>query len=226
VAIAFGEAGAAVAVNYKESPAMADETVSRIAQAGAQAESFRADVGDCGQVERMLQDIRTRFGRIDIVVNNAGVVRDTLLLEMSDEDWQEVLNTNLYGAFYCCRAVAGEMIARRWGRIINISSISGLRGRKGQSNYAAAKGAVNAFTMSLAKELGSKGITVNAIAPGLIETDMTRGLLPSAQTWIRDWVALHRVGRPEEVASVALFLASEAAAYITGQVIVVDGGIG
>jgi len=167
----------------------------------------------------------SHFGHLDILVNNAGIVRDLLLLQMEDNDWQDVLRVNLGGTYSCSKSVAEAMVMRRWGRIINLSSIVGTRGRKGQTNYAASKGAINAFTCSLAFELGPKGITVNAIAPGLIRTDMTEAILPLAEEFVRDRIALRRAGKPEDVASLAVFLASDEASYITGQVITVDGGM-
>ncbi len=225
IALALANAGAAVTVNYRENGAMADEVVQEIEKGGGKAVCWRADVGDAGQAEGMVEGVASRFGHLDILVNNAGIVRDSLLLQMEKNDWQDVLRVNLEGTYNCSRSVAEAMVMRRWGRIINLTSIVGTRGRKGQTNYAASKGAINAFTCSLASELGPKGITVNAIAPGLIRTDMTEAILPLAEEFVRDRIALRRVGKPEDVASLAVFLASEEASYITGQVITVDGGM-
>jgi 3-oxoacyl-[acyl-carrier protein] reductase len=225
IALGLAEAGATVAVNYRQSETMAHEVVREIERNGGRARAWRADVGDGAQVEAMTEEITALFGRLDILVNNAGVIRDLLLLEMNERDWATVLQTNLSGVYHCSRAAVRGMMMRRWGRIINLSSVAALRGGKGQTNYSASKGAINAFTHSLAAELGPKGITVNAIAPGLIATDMSQGVLPFANGWVRERIALRRVGRPEDIAPLAVFLASEGASYITGQIITADGGM-
>jgi len=225
IALALSAAGAKVAVNYRESEAAAHAVVQEIERGGGMALTWRADVGAVAQVEAMVEGVTSRFGPMDILVNNAGVIRDNLLLQMKEEDWKAVLHTNLWGVYHCCQAAVKGMLLKRWGRIINVSSVRAEIGGKGQSNYAASKGAINAFTHSLAAELGPKGITVNAIAPGLIATDMSQGLLPLAEGFVRERIALRRPGKPEEVAAIAVFLASEAAGYITGQVITVDGGM-
>ncbi len=225
IALALAEAGATVAVNYKDNEELANGVVREIEQNGGTAIAWRADVADTNQTAAMIEEISSRFNRLDILINNAGVVRDFLLLEMAEEDWREVLQTNSFGVYHCSKAVLKGMVMRRWGRIINLSSVAAVRGGRGQSNYAASKGAINAFTRSLAAEVGPKGITVNAIAPGLIVTDMSQGVLAFSDHLVRERIALRRLGQPKDVAPLAVFLCSEAADYITGQVIYVDGGM-
>lgn len=225
IAFALAEAGATVAVNYRENKALAEEVVREIEKNDGKAIPWCADVADANQVRAMVEGLSSHFDHLDILVNNAGIIRDLLLLEMEEKDWEAVLQTNLFGVYHCSRAVLRPMIMRRWGRIINLSSVAGMKGGRGQSNYAASKGAINAFTRSLAAEVGPKGITVNAIAPGLIATDMSRGVLALSDGVVRERIALRRVGKPADVAPLAVFLASEAAGYITGQVIHVDGGM-
>jgi 3-oxoacyl-[acyl-carrier protein] reductase len=222
---ALAAAGAAVVVNYRQDEAAAGKVVAEIQRQGGDASAWQADVRDGQAVSAMISGVVSGRGRLDILVNNAGIIRDALVPEMQDAEWSAVLDTNLSGVFNCSRLAARHMMRARWGRIINMSSASARRGNKGQGNYAAAKAAVNALTRVMATELGAKGVTVNAVAPGLIETDMTRALLPFAETLVRERVPVRRLGRPEDIAPLIVFLASEQAAYITGQVFAVDGGL-
>lgn len=224
-ALALAQAGAAVVINYARSDKEARLVLEEIEQAGGRAALAQADVADYQACENMVQCALDHFQRIDILINNAGITRDNLLARMKPDEWQEVLDTNLTGTFNCTRAVIKPLLKQKsGGRIINITSVAGLYGNSGQANYAAAKGGVISFTRSLAKELGSRRITVNAVAPGVIETDMTARLPESVKAQMLARIALERFGRPEDVAEVILFLAA-AGAYITGQVIAVDGGI-
>jgi 3-oxoacyl-[acyl-carrier protein] reductase len=192
---------------------------------GGASRGYAADVADTGQVTALIEAVERDFGSLDILVNNAGLTRDNILLRLKDDDWDAVLTANLRGAFASVRAAARGMMKRRWGRIINISSVVGLIGNKGQSNYAASKAGLIGFTKSVAKEFASRNILANVIAPGFIETDMTNALPEEARKALLDSIALGRLGRPEDVAAAVLFLASDLAAYVTGQVLVVDGGM-
>ena len=198
----------------------------RVAQEiGSAAFALEVDVSNSKAVDETVRKVIERFGRIDVLVNNAGVTKDTLLLRMTDEDWERVLKINLSGTFFFTRAAAKYMMKERYGRIINISSIIGLAGNAGQANYAASKAGIIGFTKSCAKELAARNILVNAVAPGFIETPMTRGLPEEAKNNYLKAIPLNRFGKPEDIARVVLFLASEDASYITGQVLVVDGGM-
>lgn len=223
VALALATEGANVVVNYGRSQDAASEVVEKIQAAGGEAIAIQGDVSDAEQVEKLIEQTRNRFSRLDVLVNNAGITRDTLMLKMKPQQWQEVLNLNLTGVFLCTQAASKIMLKQRSGRIINITSVAGLMGNPGQSNYSAAKAGVIGFTKSVAKELASRGITANAVAPGFIATDMTSKL--DAEK-ILPYIPLNRYGQPEDVAGMVRFLAADpAAAYITGQTFNVDGGM-
>ncbi|MEL6602490.1 MAG: 3-oxoacyl-[acyl-carrier-protein] reductase [Cyanobacteria bacterium J06614_10] len=227
-ALALANEGAKVVVNYARSSGAADEVVAAIGQTstqtGAEAVALQADVSQADQVDALVQATMDKFGRIDVLVNNAGITRDTLLLRMKPADWQAVIDLNLTGVFLCTRAVSKIMLKQRSGRIVNISSVAGLMGNPGQANYSAAKAGVIGFTKTIAKELAPRGVTANAVAPGFIATDMTEDLKNTED--ILKFIPLGRYGQPEEVAGLIRFLAADpAAAYITGQVMNVDGGM-
>ena len=224
-AIELAKRGAFVIVNYRGSEAAALETVAEIKSAGGDAVCMAWDVSDYAECEKNIKQIIDTFGRIDILVNNAGITRDDLLMKLSEEDFDAVISTNLKGCFHCIRFVSRQMLRQRSGRIINLSSVSGVAGNAGQANYAASKAGVIGLTKTAAKELASRGITVNAIAPGFINTEMTEVLSDAVKEGARGQIPLGHFGRPEDVAKAAAFLASEDAAYITGQVIHVDGGM-
>jgi 3-oxoacyl-[acyl-carrier protein] reductase len=223
IALALAAEGANVVVNYASSSDAAQQVVAEITDAGGNAIALQADISQLEQVEALLNNTLEKFSRVDVLVNNAGITRDTLLLRMKPEDWQAVINLNLTGVFFCTRAVSKVMLKQRSGRIINIASVAGQMGNPGQANYSAAKAGVIGFTKTVAKELASRGITVNAVAPGFIATDMTSELKSEE---ILKYIPLGRYGQPEEVAGMVRFLAADsAAAYITGQVFNVDGGM-
>lgn len=223
-ALALAAEGASIVVNYARSSTAADEVVTEITEAGGSAIALQADVSKEDQVDALIKGTMEKFGRIDVLVNNAGITRDTLLLRMKPADWQAVIDLNLTGVFLCTRAVAKIMLKQRSGRIINISSVAGLMGNPGQANYSAAKAGVIGFTKTVAKEMAARGVTANAVAPGFIETDMTSELSNTEE--ILKYIPLGRYGQVSEVAGLIRFLAADpAAAYITGQVMNVDGGM-
>jgi 3-oxoacyl-[acyl-carrier protein] reductase len=222
---AYASEGAKVAVVYRGSQKAADELVSGIAAAGGTAKAYQADAADRPAVAACVETILKDFGQIDILVNNAGVIKDGLFLRMEPEQWDQVLDTNLGGVFNFTRPIVEAMFRARKGRIINISSVAAERFNRGQANYSASKGAINAFTKALAVEMASRGINVNAIAPGFIETDMSETVRNLAGETIKNAIPMKRYGKPEDIAKVALFLAGEDSAYITGQIITVDGGL-
>ena len=224
-AIDLAKAGADIVVNFIGNEAVAQKTVEAIEALGRKAIKIKADVGNAEDVQAMVDEAIAAFGHIDILVNNAGITRDGLLIRMKDSDWDDVLNINLKGVYLVTKAVAKLMVKQRAGRIINMTSVSGVTGNVGQANYAAAKAGVIGFTKTCAKELAARGITVNAVAPGSIETAMTDVLPEKIKEGIAATVPFGRMGQPEEIASVVTFLASDFASYITGQVLNVDGGM-
>ena len=229
IALKLSSLGSRVAVNYvaieADNKDDADNVVETIAGIGGEAMAAEADIRNSGAVKSMVREIVDKWGKIDILVNNAGITRDNLLLRMPDDSWDDVINTNLRGAYLCTKFALRSMVRQRWGRIVNIASISGLMGNPGQTNYSASKGGLIAFTKSVAREVGSRKITANAVAPGFINTRMTQKLPEEAKKSILAMTSLRRIGEPEEVAELVAFLASDRAGYITGQVISIDGGI-
>ena len=217
--------GALVIVNYNGSREKAEEVKAQIEAEGNKAEIRQCNVVDFKACEEMFQEIISTYGRVDILVNNAGITRDGLLMKMTEEDFDAVIQTNLKGAFNCTKFVSRQMLRQKAGRIINISSVSGIMGNAGQANYSASKAGVIGFTKSLAKEVASRNILVNAIAPGFIDTDMTKVLSDNVKEGINAQIPLKRMGTPKEVAKVVKFLASEDSSYVTGQVINIDGGM-
>lgn len=225
IALALAESGADVVVNYAGSEQAAREVASEIEKLGRKALVVQADVADSEQVAQLIQQTIEAFGRVDVLVNNAGITRDNLLMRMKDDEWDDVIATNLKGVYNCIKAVTRPMMKQRSGRIINISSVVAALGNAGQANYVAAKAGVIGLTKSVAREFASRGITVNAVAPGFIETDMTAKLSEEIQSGLMNQIPLGRLGKPEDIAQMVRFLASDQSSYITGQTFHVDGGM-
>lgn len=225
IAVELHKQGYHIAFNYNRSTEAANSLVQECAGSDQQALAYQVDAADFNAVQNMVKDVKAKLGRVDILVNNAGITNDKLILRMKEEDWDSVINTNLKSAFNFCRAVSPIMLKQERGRILNISSISGVVGMAGQSNYSASKAGMIGLTKALAKELGSRNVTVNALAPGIIETDMTAVLDEGYRKQLLEQIPLKRFGNVEELAKVVAFLVSDAAQYITGQVIQIDGGL-
>jgi 3-oxoacyl-[acyl-carrier protein] reductase len=225
IALTLAEAGADVVVNYAGSEAAADDVVRSIEAMGRKSFKLRANVGNADEAEEMVKATLEAYGRLDILVNNAGITRDNLIMRMKEEEFDQVINTNLKGVFNCIKAVTRPMMKQRSGRIINISSVVGVLGNPGQANYVAAKAGVIGLTKATARELASRGITVNCVAPGFIETDMTDKLPEETRAGLMSQIPLARLGQPEDIAKAVRFLASDDAGYMTGQTLHVDGGM-
>jgi 3-oxoacyl-[acyl-carrier protein] reductase len=225
IALEFGAEGASVVVNYNSNEVAAKEVVDAIKEGGSQAISVMADVSDFSQAEGLIKTAIEEFGDLHILVNNAGTTRDGLIMTMKEPDWDYVLDTNLKSTFNCSRAAVRYMIRKRYGRIINVTSVSGQIGNAGQTNYSASKAGQIGFTKALAREVASRTITVNAVAPGFISTDLTEALPDDLKDGLKDLIPLQRIGSAQEVAKAVLYLASDDAAYVTGHVLTIDGGL-
>ena len=225
IALALGKNGCDVAVNYNASAEAAEALCGELAALGARASAFRADVSDRSQVEALFKAVEAGMGPVEILVNNAGITRDNLLMRMKSEDWDAVLAANLNSAFYCTREAIRGMAKARWGRIVSIASVVGLVGNTGQANYSASKAGLIGFSKSVAREYAARGVTVNVVAPGFIGTDMTGVLKEQVKEAILGQIPLGRMGAPEDVARAVAFFASEESSYVTGQVLAVDGGM-
>jgi 3-oxoacyl-[acyl-carrier protein] reductase len=225
IAYRLAEEGANLAISYRSNDAAAEEAAEKVRVAGVGCQLFKGDVSSPEDVEALFKGVSDAFGRVDILVNNAGITRDNLMMRMKEEEFDEVLRTNLKGTYLCTRAALRPMVRARWGRIVNVSSVVGLVGNAGQANYAASKAGIIGFTKSVAREVAQRGITVNAVAPGYVETELTGSLPENVKEQIRNQVPAGRFGEPEEVAEVVAFLVAEEAGYVTGQTIAVDGGM-
>jgi len=226
VALKFGEKGAKIIiVHYDPDESAAQETLNALAEMGVEGDNHRIDVSSFEAVEALFKETISRFGRIDVLVNNAGITRDTLLLRMGEDAWDSVIRVNLKSVFNCTRAVIRSMVKQRGGRIVNISSVVGVMGNSGQSNYAASKAGIIGFSKSIAREVAGRGVTVNVVAPGFVETDMTAVLSEKVKEAFLEQIPLGRAGKPEDIAEAVYWLSSEGASYITGQIIHVNGGM-
>ncbi|MGB3634900.1 MAG: 3-oxoacyl-[acyl-carrier-protein] reductase [Rubrobacteraceae bacterium] len=225
IAVRLAQEGANVAVVYRSNDDAAQETAKLVRKAGVECETFKGDVASQEDVEAIFKGINESFGRLDILVNNAGITRDNLMMRMKEEEFDEVLRTNLKGTYLCTKAVLRGMVRARWGRIVNVTSVVGLIGNAGQANYAASKAGIIGFTKSVAREVAQRNITVNAVAPGYVETELTGSLDESVKEQIRAQVPAGRFGEPEEISDAVVYLAGEGASYLTGQTIAVDGGM-
>ncbi len=225
VAARLAEEGANLAISYRSNDAAAEETADKVRAAGVECELFKGDVASAADVEALFKGVSDAFGRVDILVNNAGITRDNLMMRMKEDEFDEVLQTNLKGTYLCTRAALRPMVRARWGRIVNVSSVVGLVGNAGQANYAASKAGIIGFTKSVAREVAQRGITANTVAPGYVETELTGSLPEEVKDQIRGQVPMGRFGEAEEVAEVVAFLAGEGSGYVTGQTIAVDGGM-
>ena len=225
ISLELARLGVKVAVNYNSSKSEAQEVVQAINGMGGDAFAVHADVSDLNQVNAMVDKVRDEWGGVNILVNNAGIINDGLLMRMSDEQWHRVMGVNLNGTFFCTRATLRHMVRERWGRVINIGSVVGIRGNVGQTNYSSSKAAIIGFTKSLAKEVATRNLTVNAVTPGYISTETVAGLTQRQKDTIMTWIPQGKFGNTEDIANMVGYLASEKASYVTGQIISVDGGM-